>query len=61
MPAKWNESKVILLYKGRNKSRQLLNNYRPNSLANMVGKILCYILNGHIKRANEKCKVIGEE
>ena len=61
VPAKWNESKVILLHKGGNKSRQLLNNYGPISLANTVGNFFCYILNGRMKRAPVEYKVIGEE
>ena len=59
VPAKWNESKIILLHKGGNKSKQLLNNYRPISLAKTVGNIFCYILNGRIKRATEEYKVEG--
>ena len=61
VPAKWNESRVILLHKGGNKSKQLLKNYRPISLGNTMGKIFCSIINERFKRACDRSNVIGEE
>ena len=61
IPAKWNESKVILLFKGGHKSKQELKNYRPISLGNTIGKVFCSIINERIKEACERSGLIGEE
>ena len=61
VPGKWNESKVLLLHKGGNKSKQLLKNYRPISLVNTIGKIFCYLLNERIKKATDEYNILGEE
>ena len=61
VPTKWNESKVILLHKGGNKNKQLLQNYRPISLGNTIGKIFCSIINERVMRVCEDFGVLGEE
>ena len=61
VPGKWNESKVLLLHKGGNKSKQLLKNYRPISLVNTIGKFFCYLLNERIKKATDEYNILGEE
>ena len=61
IPTKWNESKVKLIYKGSNKSKKELGNYRPVSLANTIGKIFTMVLNNRLKAACEEGKVLGEE
>ena len=61
IPVKWNESKVKLLYKGNNKSKKDLGNYRPVSLANSMGKIFTMILNNRLKTAIEEGNILGEE
>ena len=61
VPSKWNESRVLLLHKGGNKSKQLLQNYRPISLGNTVGKIFSYVLNERVKVISDRYVMIGEE
>ena len=61
IPIKWNESKVRLIYKGSNKSKKDLGNYRPVSLANTMGKIFTMVLNNRLKIACEEGRILGEE
>ena len=61
VPSKWNESRVLLLHKGGNMSKQLLQNYRPISLGNTVGKIFSYVLNERVKVISDRYVMIGEE
>ena len=55
------ESRVLLLHKGGNKSKQLLQNYRPISLGNTVEKIFRYVLNERVKVISDRYDMIGEE
>ena len=61
VPSKWNESRVVLIFKGGQKNKNLLKNYRPISMANTVGKIFCSILNDRLKEACNRAGVLGEE
>ena len=61
IPGKWNESKVILLHKGQNKSKLELKNYRPISLANTGGKIFASIMSKRLSKEVEDKGVLGEE
>ena len=60
-PGKWNESKVMLIFKGGNKSKKDLKNYRPISLANTVGKIFSRIIYNRLKVGIEMSGILGEE
>ena len=61
VPLKWNESRVVLIFKGGHKSKYELKNYRPISMANTVGKIFCSILNDRLKEACSRANILGEE
>ena len=61
VPRKWNESRVILLHKGGHKSKMLLQNFRPISLGNTIGKVFSYILNERMKKVCEQNGMYGEE
>ena len=61
IPGKWNETKVLLIFKGGNKSRKELKNYRPISLANTVGKIFSRLLYNRLKSGIEEAGILGEE
>ena len=61
VPLKWNESRVVLIFKGGHKSKYELKNYRPISMANTAGKIFCSILNERLKEACSRANILGEE
>lgn len=61
IPLKWNESKVILLHKGGNRSKEELKNFRPISMGNTVGKVFSCVINERLKIACENAGLIGEE
>ena len=61
VPAKWNESRVILIHEGGHKSKKELRNYRPIALGDTVGKLFCRILNERLKTCVENGGVMGEE
>ena len=46
---------------GGNKSKQLLQNYRPISVGNIMGKIFCYVLTERVKFIIDRYGIIGEE
>ena len=61
VPKCWNESRVILLHKGGQKSKKELKNYRPIALMDTIGKIFCMFLNERMRKCFETCGVLSEE
>ena len=50
VPLKWNESRVLLLHKGGNKSKQLYKIIDQFYLETHLGKLFGYIVNEKIER-----------
>ena len=45
----------------KDKVHKVLQNYRPITLDNTVGKIFCYVLNERVKFISDRYGMIGEE
>ncbi len=60
VPRYWNEERMILIHKGRHRSKKDINNYRPIAVVGKLWKIYISSGEGEAERA-ERCKVMGEE
>lgn len=61
MPSDWNECRLVLLHKGKHKSKNELKNYRSILLGNTEGKIFNDVLSKRLCRWTEETKVLSEE
>ena len=61
VPKSWNESIVNLIHKGGGKSKKNLQNFRPITLSDTIGKVFCGILGNRIENICESMGIFEEE
>ena len=61
VPEIWNYGKTVLLHKGGLKPKNLIQNYRPITLTDNIGKIFCGLLKNRLNKQIEENNIISDE